>query len=244
MRTVVLAGTKGGCGKTSLAFATGIRAALEARVYFADVDPQHSLIDMCQRRAEDIEGDNPCLLEGVESIIEAKRRLHESGFLRDYLIVDTPGSFVDIIADAVAAADVVIVPVLASPLDILAQEAVSRIITELHKSAVTLMVLNKIDRRSKIIDEAMELIVPMFPNKPVWISHRVSYVRGAVAGLSPAEIDKGAKGEIDALWTGIQKILRNSHNEKTQSRQPKTRQARRPARRRKERTEGHPAKSL
>ena len=223
MRTIAFVGTKGGVGKSVLSFAIGICASMDSSVYFADVDPQQSLAGMCERRSERVKGYDPILLEDVGRIVEAKRRLKETGFERDYLIVDTPGSFVEIIDDAVAAADVLVVPTLASPIDILAQEAVANIITKRGKSSVTLMVLNKVDTRSKITDEAMELIVPMFPNKPVWISQRVSFVRAAVAGFSAAEIDKDARTEIDNLWAGIQKIIGKIHHEELKPKKPHTR---------------------
>ena len=232
MKTIVFAGSKGGCGRSTLSFCVAIEAAKTASVYLADVDPQASLIDLCSRRADRIESDNPMQLQNVESIADAKRRLSGSGFDRDYLIVDTPGSFMDIVTDAIAAADVIVIPVQASPLDILAQEAVSKIITRLGKSSVTLMVLNKIDRRSKITDEAMELIVPKFPNKPVWISQRVSFPRGGIAGMSAGEIDNAARREIKNLWTGIAKILRKTANVKVKhsgSRKAYNRKADRPA---------------
>jgi len=232
MKTIVFAGSKGGCGRSTLSFCVAIEAAKTASVYLADVDPQASLIDLCARRADRIESDNPMLLQNVESIADAKRQLFRCGFERDYLIVDTPGSFMDVVTDAIAAADVIIIPVQASPLDILAQQAVSKIITKLGKTPSTLMVLNKIDRRSKITDEAMELIVPMFPNKPVWISQRVSFPRGGIAGLSAAEIDKAASQDIENLWSGIAKILRKNSNAKVKhsgSRKTSSRKATGPA---------------
>ena len=50
--------------------------------------------------------------------------LKRNGLERDFLIVDTPGSFMTIIKDAVTAADCVIIPMQPSPIDILAQEDV------------------------------------------------------------------------------------------------------------------------
>ena len=129
MKTIVFAATKGGVGKTTLAFNVAIEAAKHGSVFLADMDPQKSLETFAEIRG----GDNPLLLKNVQSVPRAIADLKRNGFERDFLIVDTPGSFMNIIRDAVTAADCIIIPMQPSPIDILAQEDVLLLIDQLGK---------------------------------------------------------------------------------------------------------------
>ena len=134
MKVIVFASSKGGVGKTTLAFNVGIHAARAgAGVQLADVDPQKSLLDVCLRRRDmhELIADNPMILENVDTIARTVADLEASGYARDYLIVDTPGSSMGILREAIAAADVVVVPLQPSPFDYMAQEDVSRLIKAL-----------------------------------------------------------------------------------------------------------------
>ena len=82
-----------------------------------------------------------------------------------------------IIRDAVAVADCVVVPVQPSPKDVLAQEAIGRVIDELRKSAQTILVLNRIDGRDGLVEQAAKALAPMAPNPLVRIKQRVAYKR-------------------------------------------------------------------
>ena len=81
----------------------------------------------------DSPGDNPLLLEEVQSIGGAAAQLARAGYSRDYLIADTPGSFMRVIEEAITAADCVVLPVQASPLDVLAQEDIARLVNKRGK---------------------------------------------------------------------------------------------------------------
>jgi chromosome partitioning protein len=217
MKTIVVAATKGGTGKTSLAFALGIEAAKHGTVYLADMDPQKSLAGLCERRSKEssLAPDNPMLLDGVGTVSRAVADLTKSGYARDFLIVDTPGSFVGIIREAITAADCIVLPVQPSVLDILAQEDVAKLVDEVGKSNKTLFVINRIDPRAGI-DDTMERIGRLFPNRPVKITQRLSYSKALIGGLTGQEIDKKCASEIKALWTAIEKIIGTSHDKEVQ----------------------------
>ena len=99
VKVIVFASTKGGTGKSTLCFNAGMHAAREHQVLFADLDPQGSLTELWQRRAELL---NPQIVKHVNGVASAVRRLEDTGYSRDYLFIDTPGSHVPIIRDAVA----------------------------------------------------------------------------------------------------------------------------------------------
>ncbi len=205
MRVIVFAATKGGTGKSTLAYNLGMYAAREHQVLFADLDPQGSLTELWERRAEMF---NPQIVKHVNGVAGAVRRLEDSGYARDYLIIDTPGSHVPIIRDAVASADVVLVPVQASALDVLGQEAAFDIIRSEGKWDQTLLLWNRIDARSTDFNGRIEKVLTGLGLPMGRISQRVSYAKAGAEAKTGAEIDKAAAGEIAKLWDAIQGVLK------------------------------------
>jgi chromosome partitioning protein len=202
MKTIVFAKMKGGTSATTLAFNLGIEAAKDGTVFLADMDPQRSLESFCHIRS----GSNPLLLSNVESVQRAVADLNRTGYARDFLIVDTPGSFVSIITDAIKAADCVVIPLQPSPVDLLAQEEVFELVAKLGKSDRALAVLSRVDGRTRLNG-----IVDRLPFPHVEIRNRVAYSRGLVAGKTGPEIDKDCAPEIAALWALVRSILEKKH---------------------------------
>lgn len=217
MKIITFAASKGGTGKTSLAYALAFEAAKHGTVFMADMDPQKSLTTLCEARSRspDLVGDNPMLLDDVGSVAAAKATLERTGYARDFLIVDTPGSFMSIIKDAVGAADCVILPVQPSPLDILAQEDAARVVDEMGKVRDALFVINRVDGRSSV-DDTMKRVEALFPNKPVKINNRVAYSRSLIRGMTGPELDKECAREITELWRAVKAIVERQDNEKVQ----------------------------
>jgi cellulose biosynthesis protein BcsQ len=65
MKTIVFAATKGGTGKSSLAYNVAIAASKRHQVLIADLDPQRSLKAMWERRGELL---NPRLVSNVQNL--------------------------------------------------------------------------------------------------------------------------------------------------------------------------------
>jgi chromosome partitioning protein len=203
----------------------GIEAAKHGTVYFADLDPQKSLMELCERRAKgehpDLMPDNPLLLENIETVTAAVATLTRQGYERDYLIVDTPGSFMKIIREAIGAADCVILPVQPSPMDVLAQEDVAKVVAELGKSDRTIFVLNRVDGRAPSMARETLLklgaMIPESPVRPVEVHQRTDFAKASATGRTGAELNAEARGEIQTLWKAIRKVLdgqeaRHGHN--------------------------------
>jgi cellulose biosynthesis protein BcsQ len=111
----------------------------------------------------------------VGSLSDALRRLKKAGYNRDYMIIDTPGSFMNIIKDAIEVADCLVLPLQASPLDFLAQKDVAADIEAMGKKGRTVFVLNKADMRSSLTTEILNLLEPLSPHPPMVIHQRVAY---------------------------------------------------------------------
>lgn len=214
MKVIVFASSKGGVGKTTLAFNAAIHAARTgARIQMLDVDPQRSLMELCRRRRDtpELVADNPQLFEGGGPVADAVATLEVSGFAGDYLIVDTPGSFIDILEEAIGQADVVVLPMKPSPLDLLAQQAVVDMVEELGKSDRALFVINMADPRSPLTADATQAVKPASPNRPAVVAQRQDYAKAAITARAGVEVNREAAAEIAALWNAIVKIARNAN---------------------------------
>lgn len=219
MKTIVFAATKGGTGKSTLCFNLGIEAVKHGSVFFADMDPQRSLTGLCERRDKqpDLLGHQPMLLTEVEHVGNAVLHLERSQYARDFLIVDTPGSHMPIIRNAINSADCIVLPVQPSIMDILAQEDVAPLIDQLGKARQTLFVVNRVDGRASV-DGTLERIAALFPNAPVRIKQRQGYVKGAEVGKAAFEIGTSteraaAAKEMAALWKAISEIIQDTDND-------------------------------
>jgi chromosome partitioning protein len=82
-----------------------------------DLDPQRSLAAWWNRRGRN---DNPRIFTGAETATDAVEALELDGW--DWVFIDTPPAFVATIQDAIERADLAVVPLRASALDLIASE--------------------------------------------------------------------------------------------------------------------------
>lgn len=114
MKTILVASSKGGAGKTTLATNLAAQFALEGkRTVLVDADPQHSSTRWAERRAE---------LESAVLLIDAStRRAWRAGLPDDAerVVIDAPaGSMAADLEQFIEHADAIVVPVLPSAMDI------------------------------------------------------------------------------------------------------------------------------
>jgi chromosome partitioning protein len=229
MKVIVLASSKGGVGKTTLAFNLAVHAARAGAgprkgvgVQLIDRDPQRSLMGLCHRRREtpELQADNPMLLDNVQTVASTVADLTDSGYARDFLIVDTPGSLMTVLHEALSAADVVIVPLQASPLDVAAQDAVLDMVDRLGKRDRLLFVLNRVDGRSGMVADTLREIAPRSEQRPLQIANRTDYARAAVTARAAVEVNSEAAKEIGALWAAVQRVIARAEDDRKAQRKP------------------------
>ena len=113
MRVIVVASAKGGAGKTTLACGLGVAAASQGKIALIDLDPIQAMTRWWELRGG---AAGPRLVTGLDDLGEAITLLAADDW--DLLIVDTPPAPLSVAFDAVALADIVLVPCRASPLDV------------------------------------------------------------------------------------------------------------------------------
>ncbi len=129
MQRIIITNSKGGCGKSTIATNLAAHLAPGRSVSLFDYDPQGSAMHWLKLRGEQF-----ARIHGVAAHRRAANGTTDAYHLRlprdtDYVICDTPAGMVGpTLAQAVQSADVVLVPVLPSPIDI---DAVTHFVSEL-----------------------------------------------------------------------------------------------------------------
>lgn len=197
---IVLAASKGGVGKTTLSAALAVRAAQDgARVGFFDTDFQRSLEMWWKLRGET---ENPKLI-GLDCSQEGLELLIADGW--DWVFIDTPPALMDRIEQAIACADLVLIPTGASMLDLTALQPVIDICLAMQRPYV--FVLNKVEADAKLTTTAASALEGAGQLMKARITYRRPYISAMTAGKSGPEVERGSAcaNEIDALWAELQK---------------------------------------
>jgi chromosome partitioning protein len=208
MKVVVFAASKGGVAKTTLCYNTALIAAEKSQVFIADLDPQRSLSDIWQRRNEFV---NPRLITDVESVAKSVKLLTQAGYDREFMFVDTPGSMMPVITDAIMAADLIVLPTQPSPLDLHAQDAVAARIDKMGLSEKVMFVLTRTSTKADT-EKAKEYLRLRTRFPILTMSERVDYKRAAEKGQAAWEVSRGKeiKTEISELWVEMQKAIKRT----------------------------------
>jgi chromosome partitioning protein len=206
MKTIALINTKGGVGKTTLASNLAVCAAQSGRrVAMVDLDPQHSLASWWRRRGAT---ENPCIFSDAATAQDAVEALRLDGW--DYCFLDSPPSALLLIQEAIAAADVVVIPVKAGGHDVDAMRDALRLTH--HSLKPYAIVINEVMPREKAPDALRAMLTQSgFQVASIDIGRRASFASGASVGKTGSEMgDKDAGRQIEALWLEVLQLLNRS----------------------------------
>lgn len=209
MATVVtIAQQKGGSGKTSIAAhlaaywasdspqeesgaasGRGKRNAAERRrlrVALIDLDPQQSLTSWFRLR-EELHGPDPHLIlrqvDGWRAATELARAQEDA----DVIIIDSPPHAETATRVGVRSADLVVVPIQLTPMDVWASRATKDIIERERKTA--LYVFNRVPARARMAETIAEALKrEKLPIANATLGNRVAYAAALMQGRGVTEV--------------------------------------------------------
>lgn len=203
---ITIAQRKGGAGKTTLAaqLATAwLRRG--ARVALLDIDPQASLAAWVELRRARLGAENIGFDFAALPGWRAAQWIEDRARGAEFVVVDGPPHADTEARIAVRAANLVLVPVQPSPLDLWATEATLAMVREERRRA--LVVLNRVSPRSSLTDRfAADLAAAGAAIAATRIGNRVALVRAMASGLGVVESPgaNSAVAEIMALADEVQ----------------------------------------
>lgn len=203
--TIAFAAQKGGTGKSALAIHLAVCAIRKRkRVALIDLDPQGSVLNWAKRRERAGRTKD-------EALVVVGARAPELGGLlararaqhADLVLLDSGGRADVTAAHVMAAADVVLIPCRASPLDLDASPETAAEVKRTGRRGF--FVLNAVPPRGTRHEEAREALSALLPVCPVEIRYRVSFIDALADGRSVEELEpKGAAAtEIRALYRWV-----------------------------------------
>lgn len=203
---ITIGNQKGGCGKSTVAMNLALgTAALGYSTALIDADIQKSCLETLQGHAKD----NLTTYESGEGVHRLAKELDN-----DFVVIDTPPHSSIIMYQAIAVADLVIVPLQPSPLDLRSARrtvAVCREIEEKLKRTVRcFFLLNKINPRTTLGREVAGHLTEMYriPIMQSRLQNRIVFQQSLIYGQSVLEYGKNnpAATEVAALLVEVQQL--------------------------------------
>jgi chromosome partitioning protein len=199
MKTIVIASRKGGAGKTTLATLLAVEAARASAgtVAVVDLDPMRGLSLWWEARA----ADTPLMIAPDGGPARAITAAKAAG--AGLVLMDTPPAAAPVVAEAVAVADMVLVPVQPSPHDLRAVGATVDLARKVKRPVV--FVINRTKPRARLTGEAAIALSQHGTVSPAMLADRTVYAAAAIDGRTAPEIEPSgaAAAEVTALWTYI-----------------------------------------
>jgi chromosome partitioning protein len=207
MQIITVATMKGGSGKSTLASCLAVHWHLNGRrTTIIDADPQRSIARLAAR--EKALGGVTVVEDASENAWKTARNLAAGG----PIVIDTPGFRSLATLACIAAADFLLVPVKASPLDIDRMLDTLKLLIEGDEGERRMFrcVLTQTTRDSVISKHIRaELIEAGYPVLNSEMTNRVAYAEAGLWGATPSLIDRNgaAAREISAIADEVDGII-------------------------------------
>jgi chromosome partitioning protein len=207
-KVLTIAQQKGGSGKTTLAVNIAQTLVSQGKsVALLDTDPQGSLGRWFMARRDRV-GAGTGLEFGTASAWGVSYECEKLRKINDFVIVDTPPKIDADLRPALREADLVLVPVAASQVDLWATEGVLELARRERRDVM--VVLNRITGRARLTGDMIgEIKALEMPLAQAALGSRVVYAEALGLGLAAAEMGRAsvAAGEVAALVAEIEAAL-------------------------------------
>ena len=206
-KVIAVINQKGGSGKTTLALNLAAGLGRRARTAVADADPQRSISQWISM------GENESALPistqiGVNPDAEIARLKQN----HRYVVVDCPPSVQGAVIEAVlASADLVLIPVLPSPLDLWASVEMAVLVKQAQQKDRALqayLVLNQVETRNSLSRSMQQAVAELdVPLLQACLERRAAYRSAAVEGKSVYDLGNRGTQAVKDIEAIIEEIL-------------------------------------
>jgi chromosome partitioning protein len=206
MRTIAVLNQKGGTGKTTIAANLAAAAHLAGqRTLILDLDQQGSSLDWFSAREAGSRLDGLNVARTDKALSLPKFRTLSQGY--DVVLCDGPPRIGDVTRAAAVAADVIVIPLRAGPLDWWAAsetiellDSADQIRAELRLPVTRrLFVLNGVASNTRITRLALDAIAPNGELAPITIGNRVAFAESMFTGESVLTFGAPASPAADEI---------------------------------------------
>jgi chromosome partitioning protein len=205
---ITIAQQKGGAGKTTLAAHLAIAWAGQGhRVALVDIDPQgslaawHSLRE--ERLGEDRTGIDFAAITGWRTAAEVERRARD----HDIIVIDSPPHAETEARLAIRAADLVVLPVQPSPMDVWATRPTLDLAA--REKVTALLVLNRVPPRANLTDSMLAKLAELGATvADARIGNRVALAAALAEGLGISEAAPGSRAAEEIAAAAAEILLR------------------------------------
>jgi len=200
---------KGGVGKTTLAIhIADSLSRKDKKVLLVDADPQASALDW----AENSDNGNRFSVVGLpKKTLRSELRNIEADY--DYIVVDGPPRVHEIAMAAIAASDLIVIPVQPSPFDVWSLKDIVDLVNEvktINEHLKTVLVINRKIVNTAIGRDVVNALADYnFPILTTAICQRVAYAESIALGQTVLNTnsDMKASEEIQALTNEILEVI-------------------------------------
>ena len=206
MPIIAIVGNKGGAGKTTLSVNLAAGISIQSSIAVIDADPQGSSL---QWRA--IAGDN-VHFPVYAPTFSLKQQAESYSSKNDFVLIDCPPSVKSPQSISVLEfADIAIIPVQPSPMDLWATVHIEQAISEAKETnpeLKALLVINQLESRttlSKLVREVLNEIA--LPVANTAIRRRAIYRNSALEGKSVFGVGKRGADAAEELNSLIQEVV-------------------------------------